>query len=725
MTQSDNIGRYEIKDEIGRGGMAVVSRAYDPHFDRYVAIKILPAEFLHEPNFRARFEREAKTIAALEHPAVAPVYDFGEEDKRLFLVMRLMPGGSLADRLARGPLPVDEAARIMQRIGSALDAAHAQGIIHRDLKPGNILFDQYGEAYLSDFGIARLTEAQATLTGTKAALGTPGYMSPEQIQGEKVDARSDIYALGVIVFEMLTGKRPFTAASPAMILVKQMTEAPPHARSLQPDLPEQVDEVLVRTMAREPDKRPSTAGEMVNLLAAAALAMNDAAQKLTQAATAAGEIEAEPVPPTIVDTPPESGPQKTTEPRRSRRRLWGIAAVLIVALVIMAVFIWWNNQAAVGTDEAVVETAVEPVDSQPTDLEATINDLFTLLYDSEYDQVLNQTTALLDENPELAPIYALRSIALRETGDLDAALTNINQAIELEPETADFWYERAVTHNWRGEHEEAVANSDRCLELAPDYRDCWMERAYAFLGLDEPAAAKENLLHILEMNPEDWEANVEISWLYLWNEQDYDRAVEHINRLIDFDPGAPFNYYQRGIIYREAGDIENAAADFRLFADAVSPDDCPDCYAEATAFLEEHAPTIINVALDKPVRVSNETPDDRAVFITDGDLYSCWFAGEDAPQWVEINLEQPSTIQTLWLMIAQEDVGHTLHQIQGLHENGEWIELYVIDESTWDRKVINITPEEPWQGISVLRINTLEAESWPAWCEIRALGQIH
>lgn len=178
-----NFGRYVIKNEIGRGGMATVYHAYDPLFERDVAIKVLPREFLHDPQFRTRFEREAKMIASLEHPAIVPVYDFGDDDGQPFIVMRYMSGGSLADRINQGIIPLQEVAATITRLAPALDAAHAKGIVHRDLKPGNILYDQYDNAFLSDFGIARLIQTTpATLTGG-AILGTPAYMSPEQVQG--------------------------------------------------------------------------------------------------------------------------------------------------------------------------------------------------------------------------------------------------------------------------------------------------------------------------------------------------------------------------------------------------------------------------------------------------------------------------------------------------------------------------------------------------------------
>jgi serine/threonine protein kinase len=257
------IGRYEVREELGRGGMATVFLAYDPHFERMVAIKVLPREFLHEPEFRARFVREAKTVAALEHPAIVPVYDFGEDDGQPFLVMRHMPGGSLTDRLVEGPIPIQETARILRRIGSALDQAHKRGIVHRDLKPSNILFDQFGEAYLADFGIVRITSSSAALTASGSLVGTPAYMSPEQVYGDKkLDGRSDIYALGVILFQMLTGGVPFSADTPARMMMKHVMDPVPLIGERRPDLPADYDSVITKAMAKDRAARFPTATEL-------------------------------------------------------------------------------------------------------------------------------------------------------------------------------------------------------------------------------------------------------------------------------------------------------------------------------------------------------------------------------------------------------------------------------------------------------------------------------
>ena len=260
---SQNFGRYQIKGELGRGGMATVFHAYDPRFERDVAIKVLPREFLHDPQFRARFEREAKTIALSEHPAIVPVYDFGEEESQPYIVMRYMSGGSLSERLAQGSLPISEVVSMINRLAPALDAAHGKGIIHRDLKPANILFDQYGNSYLSDFGIARLQQASsASLTGG-AILGTPAYMSPEQVQGGvDIDGRSDIYSMGVILYQLLSGKVPYQADTAARVMMMHILEPVPHITDAKDDLPPAFNEVIEKAMAKDPDDRYQNAAEM-------------------------------------------------------------------------------------------------------------------------------------------------------------------------------------------------------------------------------------------------------------------------------------------------------------------------------------------------------------------------------------------------------------------------------------------------------------------------------
>ena len=260
-------GRYEVQEEVGHGGMGAVFRAYAPKFRRHVAIKVLSRQLLSDAGFRARFDREARTVAALEHSAIVPVYDYGEENGEPYLVFRYMEGGNLAERIKRsmqagGPLPLDEVAGIVDRVAKALDHAHARGIVHRDIKPANIMFDGDGDAWLTDFGIARLAEYTSSLTG-KGIIGSPAYMSPEQWNGEPATAASDIYSLGCTVFEALTGRPPFVAESPLAVGIKHM-----HAEAPSPKfLPQPAMQALARSLAKAPSSRYASGREF-------ALAMN-------------------------------------------------------------------------------------------------------------------------------------------------------------------------------------------------------------------------------------------------------------------------------------------------------------------------------------------------------------------------------------------------------------------------------------------------------------------
>jgi len=251
-----NIGRYEVVRELGKGGMAVVYLATDPYMKRQVAIKVLPHQFTHDPQFRVRFQREAEFIAALEHGSIVPVYDFGEHEDQPYIVMRYLPGGTLRDRLTNGALPISEITPIFQSIASALDYAHKKGVIHRDIKPGNILFDSEGKANLSDFGIAKLQEASAAFTGTGDLIGTPNYVSPEQAMGEKhIDGRADIYSMGVVLFECLTGELPFKADTPMGVAIAHIQSPIPSLLDRNPDLPPAFEEIIRKALDKKPKNR--------------------------------------------------------------------------------------------------------------------------------------------------------------------------------------------------------------------------------------------------------------------------------------------------------------------------------------------------------------------------------------------------------------------------------------------------------------------------------------
>jgi serine/threonine-protein kinase len=280
LSPGTRLGPYEIQAAIGAGGMGEVYKAYDTRLDRSVAIKILPPGVSANPDRRARFEREAKTIAALNHPHICTLHDVGEHDGTTFLVMEHLTGETLAQRLEKGPLPLEQALTVATEIADALAAAHRRGVIHRDLKPGNVMLTKTG-AKLLDFGLAKLTDhgeqAAVALLSSAPTGGTPQtaegtivgtlhYMAPEQVEGKAADARTDLWAVGAILYEMVTGKRAFEGTSAASVIGHIMNSEPPALTTLQPLTPPAVDRFVRQCLAKTPDDRPDTAHDVADYL---------------------------------------------------------------------------------------------------------------------------------------------------------------------------------------------------------------------------------------------------------------------------------------------------------------------------------------------------------------------------------------------------------------------------------------------------------------------------
>ncbi len=306
-------GPYRIVEPLGEGGMAAVFKAYQASMDRYVAIKVLPSHLAKDPSFVGRFHQEARVLAKLQHPHILPVHDFGECEGYTYIVMPFVETGTLADLLHQAPLPLKQIQRILSRVGEALDYAHGQGVVHRDVKPSNILVDQMGNCLLTDFGIAKMVEGTAHYTQTGGIVGTPDYMSPEQIRGETLDGRSDIYSLGIVLYELATGRAPFQAETPAAILVKHLLDPLPPPRTFNPDLSEGVQRVILKSLAKERDDRYQTAGEMAAAFAEAVPPIVD-------------RVPAE-APPTVVDAHPARG---------RRRPAWAMGLIGVLVLVGLA-----------------------------------------------------------------------------------------------------------------------------------------------------------------------------------------------------------------------------------------------------------------------------------------------------------------------------------------------------------------------------------------------------
>jgi hypothetical protein len=265
------IGRYEIIEELGRGGMAVVYRGHDSELHREVAVKVLPETLAHDQQFVQRFRDEAIMAARLRHPNIVTVYDVGQVGHSYYIVMQYIRGANLDHVIeSSGALPIDTAVGIAARVAAALDAAHQNGIIHRDVKPSNIMISTESEVTLMDFGLVRAAESSSHITRTGTVVGTPEYMSPEQAQGQPVDQRTDVYSLGVVVYKMLNGTSPFARSTPLATLLAQTKDLPTFAGPVMGRLPRDVRRVLERAMAKAPGDRYASAGAFAADLAKAA-----------------------------------------------------------------------------------------------------------------------------------------------------------------------------------------------------------------------------------------------------------------------------------------------------------------------------------------------------------------------------------------------------------------------------------------------------------------------
>ncbi len=374
------LGQYELRELLGRGGMGAVYRAYQRTLKRAVAVKVLPAALAADADFVARFTREAETAASLEHPHIIPVYDYGVEGGTSYIVMRLLSGGTLADRMAQreasgAPLPsLGEIARLLSQLAGAFDYAHQQGVIHRDIKPSNIMFDTHGNAFLVDFGIAKLLEHTSALTATGAVLGTPLYMAPEQWRAEQPVPATDQYALGVTIYQLLTGQVPFQAPTPYGLMHKHLHETPTPPHVLRPHLPAALAASLERALSKSPGERfPSVTAFAQTFERAAAGETGQDTQFLTR------PLEGKP--PVLVSTPsplpppapppsaafaPPAAPEPGRPPGRGRALLvWGAVIVLLVALAAAGVIFLGGGgeEKAPSATPSLTQVAAAPTES--------------------------------------------------------------------------------------------------------------------------------------------------------------------------------------------------------------------------------------------------------------------------------------------------------------------------------------------------------------------------
>ncbi len=376
------LGRYEVGRLLGAGGMAEVYEGHDRLLARRVAIKILLSQYAHDPAFLARFRREAQSAASLSHPNIVSVFDTGSEGDTWFIVMEYVDGRTLKDIIrAEGALYWARAAEVAADVAGALAVAHARGIVHRDVKPGNVMLTTEGKVKVMDFGIARAT-AVPSITQTSAVVGTAQYIAPEQAQGLEVDGRTDVYALGCCLYEMVTGQVPFSGPTPVAIAYRHVREEPTPPRALNPDVPPPLERVCLKAMAKRPEDRYQTAAEMqrdlerVRVGEPVTVAGPLPSQQTTQAIGAAGYGEAATsvlgAGGTVAGTRAARYAEDVPEQRRGSLG-WVLAAILALVVVGLAAFFITRAVTSPSTSPGTTVTAptTNPPTSAPTTTEPT------------------------------------------------------------------------------------------------------------------------------------------------------------------------------------------------------------------------------------------------------------------------------------------------------------------------------------------------------------------
>lgn len=390
-----NLGRYQIIESLGQGGMASVYKAFDTSLERYLAIKVIRTDIGgEESQFLARFQREAKALAKLDHPYILKVLDYGEQNGIPYLVMPFVQGGTLKEKMGH-PMPYAQAAALLAPIADALEYAHQRGIIHRDVKPANILLTETGVPLLSDFGIAKILSAQEStqLTGTGVGIGTPDYMAPEQWLGN-ADPRTDIYSLGIVFFEMVTGYRPFSADTPAAVLLKHLNDPLPRPRSFVTDLPEEVEQVLFKALAKDMENRFQSMGSFAEALGKLAHGerLNMSAESLAtlqSVPAASSRTQISPPETRIAARPVKS---KTNTNKIGIMALVGVLGIGLICVLAVGTFLLSRYASAQKNRTATIQASITNSNGDPITGMPEATDLPISTQTVQFDSSLNDGT---------------------------------------------------------------------------------------------------------------------------------------------------------------------------------------------------------------------------------------------------------------------------------------------------------------------------------------------
>ena len=376
----EQVGQYQILELLGRGGMAEVFKAYHPALDRFVAVKAIHEGLVSDKNFLARFQREARMFARLDHPNIVPIYDFSEHEGRPYIVMKFIEGRTLKERMEIGPLGMTEILQMVDAVGKALNYAHKQQILHRDIKPSNVILAKDGQTYLADFGLARLVQAGETTLSREGTFGTPHYMSPEQAMGRPdLDARTDIYSFGIMLYELVVGRVPFRSESPYTIIHDHIYTPLPLPREIKPDVPGHLEAVILKALAKDPADRYQDVESLISDFHAAVEGGQGPEKGKPTAAIGqtlySTESSANPTPPSTLPARAVSLEELKPDPKPGRRKLVFILAgvgLLSVVAFSIAASMWLGGKgedvsSRTQTAQSMVNTVVSGMlSSSPT-----------------------------------------------------------------------------------------------------------------------------------------------------------------------------------------------------------------------------------------------------------------------------------------------------------------------------------------------------------------------